>query len=133
MTQHVTLQEAADLLGVHYMTVYRYVRLGLLPAEKAGGTWRVAIEAVTALRDRSAAVVPGSPARGRKRAPWDDRLEARLVAGDSRGSWGVVEAALTSGAELDEVYLDIVAPAMRAIGRRWEPGSSMWPSSTAPA
>ncbi|MCU1344909.1 MAG: hypothetical protein JWL70_1175, partial [Acidimicrobiia bacterium] len=30
----LTLHEAADALGVHYMTVYRYVRLGLLPARK---------------------------------------------------------------------------------------------------
>ena len=28
----LTLQEAADALGVHYMTAYRYVRLGLLAA-----------------------------------------------------------------------------------------------------
>ena len=34
----LTLHEAADVLGVHYMTAYRYVRLGLLPAAKAGGT-----------------------------------------------------------------------------------------------
>ena len=37
----MTLQEAADALGVHYMTAYRYVRLGLLHAEKIGGSWRV--------------------------------------------------------------------------------------------
>ena len=37
----VTLHEAAAMLEVHYMTAYRYVRLGLLPAHKAAGTWRV--------------------------------------------------------------------------------------------
>jgi excisionase family DNA binding protein len=36
----LTLHEAADLLGVHYMTAYRYVRLGLLHASKAGVSWR---------------------------------------------------------------------------------------------
>ena len=30
----LTLQEAADELGVHYMTAYRYVRLGQLQAHK---------------------------------------------------------------------------------------------------
>jgi methanogenic corrinoid protein MtbC1 len=44
------------------------------------------------------------------------------VAGDGRGAWGVVEAALTAGAELDEIYLDIIAPAMRSIGNRWASG-----------
>ena len=37
----LTLHEAADRLGVHYMTVYRRVRLGMLPARKVGGTWRI--------------------------------------------------------------------------------------------
>ena len=31
----VSLHEAAAMLDVHYMTAYRYVRLGLLPAHKA--------------------------------------------------------------------------------------------------
>src|SRR5690606_17133972 len=38
---HFTLREAADHLGVHYMTMYRYVRLGLIPAVKTAGSWRV--------------------------------------------------------------------------------------------
>jgi excisionase family DNA binding protein len=114
-----TLQEVADLLGVHYMTVYRYVRLGLLEASKVAGTWQVTPAALAELRDRSAEV----PVRGRRRAPWAERLEHRLVAGDARGSWSVIEAALAAGAELDEVYLDIVAPALRTIGRRWAEGT----------
>ena len=118
----LTLQEVADLLGVHYMTVYRYVRLGLLEASKVAGTWQVTPAALAELRDRSA-VVPASPVRGRRRAPWAERLEHRLVAGDARGSWSVIEAALAAGAELDEVYLDIVAPALRTIGLRWAEGT----------
>ena len=39
--RHLSLHEAADLLGVHYMTIYRRVRLGILPARKIGGTWMV--------------------------------------------------------------------------------------------
>jgi excisionase family DNA binding protein len=118
----LTLQEVADLLGVHYMTVYRYVRLGLLEASKVAGTWQVTPAALAVLRDRSTAV-PASPVRGRRRAPWAERLEHRLVAGDARGSWSVIEAALAAGAELDEVYLEIVAPALRTIGRRWAEGT----------
>jgi MerR family transcriptional regulator, light-induced transcriptional regulator len=117
----LTLQEVADLLGVHYMTVYRYVRLGLLEADKVAGTWQVTPAALAELRDRSA-VAPASPVRGRRRAPWAERLEHRLAAGDATGSWSVIEAALAAGAELDEVYLDIVAPALRTIGQRWAEG-----------
>lgn len=117
----LTLHEAAEALGVHYMTAYRYVRLGLLAATKVGGTWQVAPTALEAYRAGTAPVEPGERRR-RRRAPWAARLEARLVAGDARGAWGVVEAALAAGAEIDEIYLDVISPAMRSIGDRWATG-----------
>jgi excisionase family DNA binding protein len=118
----LTLQEAAALLGVHYMTAYRYVRLGQLPAEKLGGVWRVDRDEVERFRDGVSEVPVVPSAGGRRKAPWAGRLEARLLAGDARGAWGVVEAALTAGAELDQVYLEMLAPAMAGIGERWERG-----------
>lgn len=117
----LTLQDAADLLGVHYMTAYRYVRLGLLPAAKVAGSWRVQRDDLEAFRSGESEVAV-LDARGGRRAPWAQRLEQRLLAGDARGSWGVIEAALAAGSELDEVYLDILAPAMASIGRRWAEG-----------
>lgn len=117
----LTLQEAADVLGVHYMTAYRYVRLGLLPAAKAGGTWRVS-PADLDLFQAGGPTGPQVDGGSRRRAPWAERLEARLLAGDARGAWGVIEAALAAGAELEEIYLDVLAPAMGAIGDRWERG-----------
>jgi methanogenic corrinoid protein MtbC1 len=59
---------------------------------------------------------------GRRRAPWADRLEARLLAGDSRGAWGVVESALAAGADVASVYLDVLSPALTSIGARWASG-----------
>ncbi len=120
-TGDLTLQEAADALGVHYMTAYRYVRLGLLPATKAGGTWRVAVADLDEFR-AGGPMAPQPDGGSRRRAPWAERLEARLLAGDARGAWGVIEAALAAGAELEEIYLDVLAPAMGAIGDRWERG-----------
>lgn len=119
MPDHVvTLQQAADQLGVHYMTAYRYVRLGQLDAHKVGGAWRVTTEALDGFRD---ARKNGEPARLR-RAPWSDRLEARLMAGDAAGAWGVVEASMAAGTGVGDVYLEVLSPAMRSIGDRWEAG-----------
>ena len=118
----LTLQEAAEVLGVHYMTAYRYVRLGLLPAVKAGGTWRVATADLDEFRSSTGATGTVGAGRGRRRAPWAERLEARLIAGDARGAWSVVEAALAAGCDLDDVYLEMLAPAMTMIGNRWERG-----------
>ena len=35
----IELREAAERLGVHYMTAYRHVRTGRLPAVQRGGRW----------------------------------------------------------------------------------------------
>jgi MerR family transcriptional regulator, light-induced transcriptional regulator len=120
----LTLHQAADSLGVHYMTAYRYVRLGLLCADKVGGTWRVAQTDLDSFRAASVSdpTDAGVVIHGRRRAPWAERLEARLVAGDSRGAWGVIEAALASGADLEEIYLDVMSPALTSIGDRWATG-----------
>lgn len=118
MTSTFTLQETADELGVHYMTAYRYVRLGLLDAAKIGGVWQVQESAIGAFRNGTGA----GPVEAGSAAPWAERLEARLVEGDASGAWGVVEAAMTSGAGVRSVYLDLLGPALVAIGARWAAG-----------
>jgi len=113
----MTLQQAADRLGTHYMTVYRYVRLGRLPARKVGGTWQVEESDVEALiRGGEQAVRP------RPSADWSARLEARMLEGDEAGAWGVVEAALTSANTPSQIYTDLMVPALTSIGSRWHRG-----------
>jgi excisionase family DNA binding protein len=119
----ITLQEAADRLGVHYMTAYRYVRTGRLPARRVGVQWEVDPADLATV-----AVTGGTPgratARGHRpsRAELRRRLVDRLLAGDEPGSWAVVEAALGGGATLEEVAIDGVAAAMHTIGDQWAAG-----------
>lgn len=117
----LTLHQAAARLGVHYMTVYRYVRLGMLPAHKDGATWRVNLGDLDEFR-LGGGTGPTTRRSGRRSAPWAARLEARLLAGDGSGAWSVVEAALAAGAGIEQIYLDVVAPAMVSVGDRWEKG-----------
>jgi len=113
----IGLQEAADRLGVHYMTVYRYIRTGRLPAVKEGGQWRIERAAVDRLRR------PAVPRRRAPRHTWaTGRMLDRLVAGDELGVWQLVESALTGGAEPSEVHLELIVPALRAVGERWAKG-----------
>jgi methanogenic corrinoid protein MtbC1 len=132
VTQDVTLQQAADELGVHYMTAYRYVRLGHLDADKVAGVWRVAPSALEAFRSSrrststrataSRSASRSAPRSAPRSAQWSDRLRSRLVAGDAAGAWGVIESALSGGMDVRDVYLDLITPAMRAIGDQWECG-----------
>jgi excisionase family DNA binding protein len=110
----LSLRECADRLGVHYMTAYKYVRHGRLAATKVGPEWRV--------RGGDLEAFLAGPASGGP-APWADRLEARLIAGDHAGAWGVVEAAMSSGLDPAAVYVRLLAPALRDIGEGWAQGT----------
>ena len=120
----VTLHEAAERLGVHYMTVYRRVRLGMLPARKVGGSWWID----PADLDRPA----GAPsrARGRRRvgqsvraSTWRQRLQDRMLSGDLTGSWQVVESAMASGQAPRDIYVEVLAPTLHTIGAMWQSGA----------
>lgn len=135
----VTLHEAADLLGVHYMTAYRYVRTGRLPAAKHGAEWRVGLADLEAFREATARPGKGADSRGatagagragtttargrRRGVGYHRRLEGRLLAGDEPGAWSILQDAMTAGVEPDEIYLEVLAPAMAAIGEGWAAGS----------
>lgn len=118
--QPLSLPQAADELGVHYMTVYRYVRTGLLPAERVGGAWQVRRADLNLVRRPRAR--PGSAAAG-ARPPSAARLQARLVAGDEAGAWALLESALASEVSPEDLLLDLLAPTLRTIGTHWEQGS----------
>ena len=87
----ISLQQAAEHLGVHYQTAYRWVREGLLPAQKVGAAYVVAETDLRALETSRAQARP-APATIRVR-DWDghaERLHAALLAGDERAALAVV-------------------------------------------
>ena len=115
--RQLTLQEAADLLGVHYMTAYRYVRTGRLAAKRTDGKWVVARSSLDQLAR------PAAPGRGRARRvrhrDYAGDLATLLVAGDEAGSWRLSQDALTAAFTPEELYCDVLAAAMHTIGDRW--------------
>jgi len=122
MEADLSLTDAAERLGVHYMTAYRYVRTGRLAARKVQGEWRLTPEELDRFRaERTAAGSSGrsgAPTRARSRP----RLEDRIVAGDETGAWRVIEDALASGATPEEVVLELLMPALTAVGAWWAEG-----------
>lgn len=130
----LTLDEVATELGVHYMTVYRYVRQGRLQAFRSHGVWRVAQKDLAEFRaareraeqERSRAGGTRrdrrSPADARRRGTYVVELERRLIAGDGHGASAVLQRAIDAGADVDEVYLEILSPVLVSIGERWSRG-----------
>lgn len=117
MAGDLTIEEAAERLGLHYMTVYRYIRTGRLPAHRRGGRWLIREGDVSRL---STAPAAGPHRRSRRRAS-SESLMARMLEGDGRGAWALVEEMLLAGSPRD-VYLHGLAPALRRIGDAWATG-----------
>lgn len=122
--EEVGLREASEGLGLHYMTVYRYVRSGKLPARREGGKWLVRRSDLRALAGEPQAPVE----RGRRGHPRHEarvgRLVTRLLAGDEAGAWTVISEALASGATASAVSIELIGAAMREVGERWARGAA---------
>ena len=118
---HLSLQEAADVLGVHYMTAYRYVRTGRLVAERRGNQWYVPRSSIASMR---AASPPGRHKRGSRSGHRDYAgvLASLLTEGDEAEAWRLAQNALASSFTPEQLYLDVLAPAMHAVGDEWEAG-----------
>ena len=127
---NLTLTEVAEALNVHYMTVYRYVREGMLPATRINRSWQVkrsdlkefelARAGNTKQISKSASKISNKARHGaRDTAPWVERIVSRLTAGDERGSLKVLEAALRSGHDIHDIYIDVLLPALVEIGDLW--------------
>lgn len=114
----LTLQEAADELGVHYMTAYRYVRTGRLNASQHNGTWRVSRAALDEF-----GATPTKSTRAPQRARVRTRLLERMTRGDEAGAWSAIEDVLAGGATPAQVIEEILLPVMRTIGERWAAGT----------
>lgn len=120
-SETLTLQETADRLGVHYMTVYRWVRTGLLPAVKDHGVWVVRPEDADARAGDSSDADEGGP-RKRRRVDHAARLTDRLLAGDEGGAIRLIDDALAGGVSAESLSLEVITEAMRRIGEGWVRG-----------
>lgn len=120
-SQLLTLDQAAERLGVHYMTVYRYVRLGQLPAQQQHGRWWVDSRDVAALQTGPTRRVPEKSDKrlGALRA----RLLGRMDAGDVAGAWSIVESALRAGTLPTGLYVNLLGPVLAQVGDEWASGT----------
>ena len=120
----MSLQEAADRVGVHYQTAYRWVREGTLPAVKVGGAYVVEpadIEALATARDSPRP----APAVIRIR-DWNrqtERFYDALLTGDERTASGLVARLQAGGVGIVDVLERVMVPALRRLGEGWTGGA----------
>jgi len=112
-TGELNLKQVAAVLGVHYMTAYRYVRTGRLAARQVGTGWVVDAGDVTAFAARAAGDGGPTPASN-----WRPRLATTLAAGDETAAWRVIEQALAAGMPPAQCYLDLLVGAIDDVSGR---------------
>ena len=121
----ITLQEAAERLSVHYMTAYRWVRRGELPAFKTGGRLRIRVEDLERFLAERAVDVAMKSHDDNGHTDWDrhvDRLVDALMVGDAARASSDVRKVMSDGATAGDVYVRLIAPALYRVGSALDEG-----------
>jgi methanogenic corrinoid protein MtbC1 len=120
---HLSLEEVARELGVHYMTAYRYVRTGLLAARQQNGRWCIDAVDLDAFRGRKD--TPRGRARGAIAIASGDevaRLADRLEQGDEPGAWRILGDVPDRPDRGGAAGPLVLSEALAVIGDRWQAG-----------
>ncbi len=125
--QHLDLQTAADALGVHYQTAYRWVRSGRLQAHRIGGKYVVARDDLESFdRERSLRQSPTRPSTPRLDRS-AEQMHRLLIAGDEPEARRLARRLVDEGAPAVDVVQRVLAPSLARIGQAWHDGDlSIW-------
>jgi excisionase family DNA binding protein len=119
----ITLQTAAERLGVHYQTAYQWVRSGRLRAQRIRGRYQLDPDDVERLARNRARPAPRRVRRPRGGfAKLAERAYDALVDGDERSLRDLVDRLTTDGTRMTTVAQEVLAPAMQRIGTDWHDG-----------
>lgn len=118
------LQTAAERLGVHYQTAYRWVRDGSLAALKVGNTYEITEQELARFVDaRSRPAAPPARTVVRSWAAQVQRLYLTLSIGDELGARQVIDRLADGGVAAIDICENLIAPTLRKIGDDWAAGA----------
>lgn len=118
-TDKIDLRTAADQMGVHYQTAYKWVRSGELPAARINGRYLLEPADVAALSERRARP---TTRRRRPRQGYDDlarQMQSALIDGDENTARRLVDSLVNSGIPLTEAIQNTIVPTLNHIGAEW--------------
>ena len=120
--EHLDLQEAADALGVHYQTAYRWVRSGRLPARLVAGRYRVGRADLERMDEQRHKPIVPRPPGGRRLHHQVERMYEALLAGDEAEARRICQRLVGDGTKVVALVETVLAPALRRIGDAWHHG-----------
>jgi len=119
----IDLAAAAEQLGVHYQTAYKWVRSGALPAHRVRGRYVLDPIEVAAFDERRSR--PSSAPRRRPRGGYEQfrrQMTTALSDGDERTARRLASDLVDRGVSLTTVTHELVVPALLHIGSEWHAG-----------
>lgn len=121
------LRTAADELGVHYQTAYRWVRSGRLAARRVQGKYVVdRVDLVEFERERATPQPVATPSSARLDRS-ADRLRQLLLDGDEGMARMLIRRLSDDGTPVVDLIQHVIAPPLREIGDAWHRGDlSIW-------
>lgn len=121
------LQTAADQLGVHYQTAYRWVRNGRLGAQLVGGRYLVSPDDVAHLNmARQIPKAPPAPRAGRLEHA-AERMHEALVTGNETVAITIAQRLTQDGTPMIDLIRKVLVPPLRRIGDGWHDGElTIW-------
>ena len=121
------LDEVAAEVGVHYQTVYRWVRAGKLAADMVDGRYRVQRHDLdTFLEARATPTRHRAPGEARL-ARAADKMHASLVSGDENAARDLAQSIVTEHTPVAELIQAVLVPPLIRIGQDWHDGKlSIW-------
>jgi len=121
--ESVDLQTAADQLGVHYQTAYKWVRSGQLPAELICKKYVVKvadIEAFAEQRRQPSIRTVRQPRSGL--GSLSERFTESLLQGNEAAAHKLVNELTADGIAVTSIIQELIAPALIYIGTAWHQG-----------
>jgi len=121
------LQAAADELGVHYQTAYRWVRAGRLPAHRVDGRYVITRDDLAVfVVERSSPATPPVPSQ-RRLDTASKTMHSALVDGDEGTARNLARSIIDQGTPLPELIQKVIVPPLQQIGVDWHDGHlSIW-------
>lgn len=120
--EHLELQEAADALGVHYQTAYRWVRSGRLPAQVVGGRYRIARRDLAQVDTERRAPSAPKPPSDKRLHSHIERMYDALVSGDETRARSIAQHLIGEGTNVVVFVQRVLVPSLRQIGEAWHRG-----------
>ena len=126
-SDEVGLDDVAEEVGVHYQTVYRWVRAGKLPADIVHGRYRVMRADLDAFIDARRTPKRPRPPSGPRLQRAAETMHTALSTGDESAARDLALALVAEHTSITDLVQEVLVPPLRRIGQDWHDGKvSIW-------